>query len=131
MAGDINPDHQWASGEVFVFGANEAGRHGKFAAQFALKHCGARYGQGFGRMGNSFGIPTKDVQIRTLPLPVIANYIRQFLLHAAQHPGDQFFITRVGCGAAGYEDKDIAPLFATAPVNCRMPPEWEPYLPKL
>ena len=53
---------------VFVFGSNLAGRHGAGAAREAkLKH-GAVYGRGYGHYGNSFAIPTKDGQLKTLPL---------------------------------------------------------------
>src|SRR5262249_41455073 len=37
-----------AAAEIFVFGSNEAGRHGKGAALHARKHYGAKYGVGFG-----------------------------------------------------------------------------------
>jgi hypothetical protein len=37
--------------EIFVFGSNLAGRHGKGAALYARKHHGAVYGKGLGRMG--------------------------------------------------------------------------------
>ena len=34
--------------EVFVFGSNYAGRHGKGAALFAVRKCGAKNGRGTG-----------------------------------------------------------------------------------
>jgi hypothetical protein len=43
---------------------------------------------------------------------------------ARQHAEQRYFVTRVGCGLAGYTDADIAPMFATAPDNCRLPPGW-------
>ena len=36
------------SNEIFVFGSNEAGRHGKGAALYAKQHYGAEYGVGNG-----------------------------------------------------------------------------------
>ncbi|MBI3408193.1 MAG: hypothetical protein HY040_07540 [Planctomycetes bacterium] len=53
--------------QVFVFGSNLAGRHGKGAAQYALQHRSAIYGRGTGLQGNSYAIPTKDEHIRTFP----------------------------------------------------------------
>jgi hypothetical protein len=50
---------------VFVFGSNLAGRHGKGAAIWARQHRGAIYGEGSGRQGNSYAIPTKDAKLRT------------------------------------------------------------------
>lgn len=57
--------------QVFVFGSNEAGIHGAGAAKTALEKFGARMYQGFGHFGQSFAIPTKDKEIRTLPLSSI------------------------------------------------------------
>ena len=45
---------------IFVFGSNLAGRHGKGAALHAKLHYGAIVGRGVGRQGNSYAIPTKD-----------------------------------------------------------------------
>jgi len=53
---------------VFVFGSNLAGRHGRGAALYALKHYGAVYGEGIGLQGNSYAIPTKDRHLNVLTL---------------------------------------------------------------
>ena len=110
---------------IFVFGSNEAGRHGAGAALAARKHHGAIYGRGYGRQGNSYAIPTKDFDLRTLPLSTIRVYVQEFLDYAAAHPELSFYITRIGCGLAGYQDSDIAPMFATAPENCALPKKWK------
>ena len=110
---------------VFVFGSNLAGRHGKGAALFAVQQRGARYGQGVGRQGNSYAIPTKDAKLRTLPLEEIRVHVAFFLLYAREHPNLTFQVTPVGTGLAGYRHEDIAPLFAGAPGNCQMPREWK------
>ena len=52
--------------EIFVFGSNEAGRHGKGAALHASRHYGATYGVGFGRTGDAWAIPTKDARRRLI-----------------------------------------------------------------
>ena len=109
---------------VFVFGSNLAGRHGKGAALWARKNRGAIYGQGIGMQGNSYAIPTKGFHIGTLPLPVIAEYVRGFLRYAASNPSTKFQLTPIGCGLAGYKRSDIEPLFANAPANVIWPPEW-------
>ena len=112
------------SGEIFVFGSNLAGKHGSGAAKDAKEKYGAIYGQGEGIQGKSYGIPTKDTNIKTLPLSVIAWHVLVFKIYARQHPNQPFFVTRIGCGLAGYEDKDIAPFFKDAPSNCRLPIGW-------
>jgi hypothetical protein len=68
--------------EIFVFGSNLAGRHGKGAALTAYKTYGAIYGQGIGLQGDSYAIPTKDEKINTLPLSKIKKYVEQFIKFA-------------------------------------------------
>lgn len=109
---------------VFVFGSNLAGRHGKGAALWARQHRGAVYGQGYGRQGNSYAIPTKSAELRTLPLDVVATHVAIFLVYAAAHPATQFQLTPIGCGLAGYKPEQIAPMFAGAPPNVALPPEF-------
>ena len=111
-------------GRIFVFGSNLAGRHGKGAALHARKHCGAINGKGIGRQGNSYAIPTKDANLQTLPIVVVADYISDFVTYAFNNPDLKFEVTRVGCGLAGYTDQQIGPLFRNAPSNCKMPEGW-------
>ena len=58
--------------QIFVFGSNLAGRHGKGAALFAREQRGAIYRCGVGPQGNAYAIPTKDHALKTLPLASIA-----------------------------------------------------------
>lgn len=111
--------------QIFVFGSNLAGRHGKGAALFARKNHGAIYGQAMGLQGNSYGIPTKDEHIRTLPLDFINVYVTEFIVFAKKHREHIFNVTRIGCGLAGYTDQQIAPMFRNAPANCVLPDQWE------
>lgn len=109
---------------IFVFGSNEAGRHGKGAALFARRFHGAVYGHGEGLQGQSYAIPTKDAHLRSLPVEIIATYVGRFLAFADAHPEWTFQVTAVGCGLAGYTPSQIAPLFAKAPANCLLPTEF-------
>ena len=110
---------------IFVFGSNLAGRHGKGAAKTALRRYGAIYGQGVGRQGNAYAIPTKDDQLNILSLARIAVYVADFLTYAREHPTLTFQVTKIGCGLAGYTEDQIAPLFKRAPSNCTLPEGWE------
>lgn len=111
--------------QVFVFGSNEAGIHGAGAAKTALDNFGAIRGRGFGKFGQTFAIPTKDHNIQTLPLSAIKDYVDMFLGYAELHPEYEFFLTRIGCGLAGYSDNDIAPLFKNKILpNIIYPKEW-------
>ncbi|MFO6431591.1 hypothetical protein ACLBKT_16015 [Erythrobacter sp. W302b] len=109
---------------VFVFGSNLAGRHGKGAALWARQHRGAIYGQGTGLQGNSYAIPSKDDQLRTLPLAVIERHVGTFLAFAHSRPDLAFQLTPIGCGLAGYRCEQIEPMFNSAPTNVLWPPEW-------
>ncbi|MBY5553690.1 hypothetical protein J0664_06240 [Rhizobium leguminosarum] len=111
--------------EIFVFGSNLAGRHGKGAALYARQHHGAIYGQGVGRQGNSYGIPTKDASLRTLPLRDIRGYVNAFISYACRNQDLLFMLTPIGCGLAGYKPADIAPMFSHAPTNVIMPVEFK------
>lgn len=109
---------------IFVFGSNLRGVHGRGAALWARQHRGAIMGQGDGLQGQSYGIPTKDHSIRTLPLMEISKHVRAFLDFAEAHPEMTFEVTAIGTGLAGYKAMDIAPMFVTAPENCVLPDGW-------
>lgn len=110
--------------EVFVFGSNLAGRHGKGAAKDALKW-GAQYGKGTGRQGRTYAIPTKDENLKVLPLEIIHSYVHKFLIYAALRPSTNFLVTRIGCGLAGYKDEEIQPFFKKVPNNVILPELWK------
>ena len=112
---------------VFVFGSNLAGVHGAGAALAAVRYYGAIYGQGEGLQGSSYGIATKNEHIRTLPLEIVAQNIHTFNEFAKDNPKMKFFVTRVGCGLAGFTDEQIAPMFEPLP-NCSFAEEWAPFL---
>jgi len=107
--------------QIFVFGSNYAGRHGRGAALVALKKFGARNGQGTGIMGKSYGIATKDHDLKILPLSYIETQVNRFIRYAERHPELTFFVTKIGCGLAGYKPKEIAPLFIGVPSNVILP----------
>ena len=47
-----------------------------------------------------------------------------FKSFASTHPELTFNLTPIGCGLAGYQPWQIAPMFADAPGNVVMPPEF-------
>lgn len=101
------------SDEIFVFGSNESGFHGKGAAKQALNY-GAIYCKGIGLVGNTYAIPTKDINVKTLPLEKISAYVKEFIEFTKTTPDKIYLVTKIGCGLAGYTVNDIAPLFAEA-----------------
>lgn len=100
--------------EVFVFGSNQSGIHGKGAAKTAMTW-GAKWRQAEGLQGKTYGIPTKDKSIkRTLPIDEIKSYVDRFIEFAKKNPNKIFLVTEIGTGLAGLNPKEVAPLFKDA-----------------
>ena len=95
--------------EIFVFGSNLAGMHGGGAARIARLHFGAVMGKGVGLQGQSYAIPTMQGGVET-----IRPYVDDFIAYAKHHQELHFLVTPIGCGIAGFEAEDIAPLFESA-----------------
>ena len=95
--------------EIFVFGSNLQGVHAGGAARMARMNFGAIMGKGEELQGQSNEIPTMKGGVET-----IRPYVDEFMAFASQHPEFNFLVTPVGCGIAGFEPKDIAPLFYAA-----------------
>lgn len=118
------------SNEIFVFGSNTAGIHGAGAAKMAWQVYGAQYRVGYGMCGQSFAIPTKDKFIQTLPTAAVEEFVKGFLAFARDRDDLIFKVTRIGCGLAGFQDCQIAPMFDFATKNCQFDTKWEMYLPQ-
>lgn len=112
---------------IFVFGSNEAGRHGAGAALYARLAMGAKYGIGFGVTGRCFAIPTKDKRLRVLDISAICRYVTEFKTYVTNNPNLSFYITPIGTGYAGYSHSEIAPLFKGIK-NSWLPMAWKPYI---
>lgn len=112
--------------EVFVFGSNLAGIHGAGAALLAKQRFGAINGKSEGLQGRSYALPTKNRELKTLPLSEIQKYINEFLSFARRTPELKFYMTLIGCGLAGYKPEDIAPIFKihSIPPNVWLPIEF-------
>lgn len=95
--------------EIFVFGSNLEGEHGGGAARTAKEKFGAVWGQGSGLQGQSYGIPTMHGGVED-----IKPYVDEFIAFAKENPELTFLVTRVGCGIAGFQDDEMAPLFKDA-----------------
>jgi hypothetical protein len=124
--------------EIFVFGSNVAGRHGAGAALDAKRYFGAIEGLGYGRQGRCWAIPTKDADLRPLPLEEIEFWVKEFFHSVALFssaatetltgevgaPELTYILTPIGCGLAGYKPEQIAPMFKNAPANVILPEEF-------
>lgn len=119
---------QHVNKEIFVFGSNEAGRHGSGAALYAKDYCGAEPGVGMGRTGDSYAIPTKDYLLRKLSLGKVHDYILNFLDYAEEHPELTFKVSAIGTGLAGFSHEEMTEVFSNAPDNCLFDERWAPWL---
>lgn len=124
---NITPDFitELKDNEIFVFGSNLEGKHFGGAARIAYNNFGAEWGVGNGPTGRCYALPTMQGGIET-----IRPYVNEFLDYARRHPQEQFLLTRVGCGIAGFKDSEIAPLFAEGRelANVSIPRQWIPYI---
>ena len=98
------------SNQIFVFGSNALGYHTGGASGTARKKFGAVWGQPEGLQGQSYAIPVdfgkgvrKDAEVKAA--------IDRFIAFAKAHNELFFFVTRVGCGIAGYHDEEMAQFF--------------------
>ncbi len=104
--------------DIFVFGSNLAGKHIGGAAKVAYNKFGAEWGNGVGPQGQSYAIPTMQGGVET-----IKPYVDDFIELAREWDQNTFYVTRIGCGIAGFKDEEIAPLFDKAYdlYNVRLP----------
>lgn len=104
--------------DIFVFGSNLQGMHSGGAARVAYDKFGAVWGQGVGVQGQSYAIPTMQGGVET-----IKPYVDEFINLAREWDQNTFYVTRIGCGIAGFTDEEIAPLFDEAYdlYNVRLP----------
>lgn len=124
-------DYNFQENQILVFGSHELGKHYSGYAQTAVHHFGAIIGQGEGRQGQSYAIPTIAKDGLVLNLPFIQAYIENFKQYAKQHTHLNFYMTEIGCGFANYRIEQIAPLFIDAPENIHFPMSFVPFLEQL
>jgi uncharacterized protein (DUF1810 family) len=99
--------------QIFVFGSNALGYHTGGASGTARKRFGAVWGQSEGLQGQCYAIPVdygKDVRKDS----EVIDAVNRFISFAKEHPDLFFFVTRVGCGIAGYHDDEMAQFFKDA-----------------
>ena len=104
--------------QIFVFGSNTQGRHGKGSALFAKNRFGAKQGQAEGLQGKSYAIITKDLTKRSHPsrtVEQIKEQISKLYDFARQNPDKEFLIAYSGTGTNlnGYSNQEMASMFAS------------------
>ncbi len=116
--------------EIFVFGSNTAGRHGRGAALQAKDQFGAVYGVGEGLTGQCYAFPTLDGshnQLRPLNTHSLRESRNKLYTCCDANPDKIFLLTKVGCGLAGYDEDYMRSFFITNPPdNLVLPEDWRP-----
>jgi hypothetical protein len=113
-------------GMIFVFGSNLSGFHGAGAAKYAHQYYGAEMGVGEGFTGKCYALPTKDKNIRTLPIQDVRYHIAKFFTEASVKQTLTFKFTPVGCGLAGFTVHEMSSIVRSlgAPSNVLFTNEW-------
>lgn len=107
--------------QIFVFGSNTQGRHGKGAALTARTKFGAIYGQARGLQGQSYAIVTKDLTTYKNPSrspEEILEEIKNFYNFAFEHPELEFLVAyrADSKNLCGYTSRQLANIFSAIPI---------------
>lgn len=110
MIDKLNPN------QIFVFGSNTQGRHGKGAALTARNKFGAIYGQAEGLQGQSYAIITKDLTKTIHPSRTkeqIIEQINKLYDFANENPDKEFLVAYSGTGSNlnNYSNQEMADMF--------------------
>lgn len=103
--------------QIFVFGSNTQGRHGKGAALCARLNFGAKYGQAYGLQGQSYAIVTKDLtkyKHPSISSEHIIEQIKKLYLFAIENPKLEFIIAYSGTktNLNGYSNQEMVDMFS-------------------
>ena len=110
--------HYLNENQIFVFGSNTQGRHGKGAALTARLRFGAIYGKPEGIQGKSFAIITKDLTKKVHPSRTtsqIVSQIEKLYEYATLHPDKEFIVAYKSNdhNLNAYSSEDMAKMFAS------------------
>jgi hypothetical protein len=112
--------------EIFVFGSNPQGRHGRGTAKLAVDKFGAKLGQGEGLQGQSYALPTKKLTGSKMTEAELKSGIDKFITVAKDNPDKEFLMSPIGTGLAGWKPSTITKMFGDDIVqpNLRLPEEF-------
>lgn len=93
--------------EYFCFGSNLQGFHAGGAARQAYESFGAQWGIGVGIQGQSYAIPTMEIDLDN-----IAQYVKQFIDYAKLTPDKYYYVTPIGTGIAGFSQDEMTEVWS-------------------
>lgn len=100
--------------EVFVFGSNTDGHHYGGAAYQAWQEFGAKWGQAEGLSGNTYAIPTMRYignKAERVTEDEFRESLYNFVKFADENRNLIFYVTKIGCGIAGWHINEVKELF--------------------
>lgn len=112
---------------VNVFATDVNGLHQNTEAERAVQDWGALAGIGEGLSGQCYAIPVYGVDGKVRPIEQMRGPVRRFLEFVKKNPNYIYKVGRLGCGAFGYDDFDVAPYFTDAPDSVKLPVGWRNY----
>lgn len=116
--------------EIFVFGSNENGAHIGGAARLAYDRFGAAWGKAVGHYGQSYAIPTLDRDMAKVEPEELFIHLQDLIQYAHRNPNLKFYLTKIGCGIAGWEVEEVKSILWEAlgaksmPENLFIPKEF-------
>lgn len=130
--------------EIFVFGSNTKGLHLGGAARVAYDKFGAEWGLSEGLSGRTYAIPTMSPEGNKVSKKTLQLSFYNFLRIVQSRKNKKFLLTKIGCGIAGWEVRDVSELLSFCimefnlykggfgkhnfPDNLSVPEEFVPYL---
>ena len=114
--GSISKSSDLRPNQIYVFGSNTEGRHGKGSALIALQEFGAKYGQASGMQGRSYAIITKDLRKKVHP-SVSPEIIKKQIQHLYKIATDSEYEYVISYRANvinlnNYSPKEMAAMYA-------------------
>lgn len=101
--------------EIFVFGSNTLGQHYGGAAKIAHEKFGAIWGLAEGLSGQTYAIPTIDFDTwKPVDRSFLLLCLRRFLRYVHKNPEKKFYLTKIGCGIAGWNTEEVKEILQDA-----------------
>lgn len=110
--------------EIFIFGSNMNGNHAGGAAKLSKDKFKAEEGIFEGLTGKSYAFPTLNKQMKKVTKKQLENSVKKLIKCAKENPDKIFYLTKVGCGIAGFKELEIKKYFKKLPLNISKPKGW-------
>lgn len=111
--------------EIIVFGSNLNGNHAGGLAYQCANQWNAVDGIGEGITGQCYAFPTLDKKMKKVSEKSLIESKDKLYKYALENPTKTFYLTKVGCGIAGFKEDFMKEIFkGEKPDNIIMPAGW-------